>query len=165
MREKRACRAFEISKTAFRCKPVKRPDEDKLHSRIIELCCQYGRVGYRMVTALLRNEGYNVNHKRVERIWREEGLKLPRKQPKRRRIWANDGGCVRLRAEYKNHVWSYDFVEDKTTKGLKIRFLNIIDEYTREYLACIPRFSWNHLNVIEILADIRTRLSGIYSKR
>jgi Transposase and inactivated derivatives len=154
MTQKRACGAFKISQTAYRYILVKRPDEDDLRERIIELACNYGRVGYRMITGLLRNEGYTINHKRVERIWREEGLRLPRKQPKRRRIWSNDGSCVRLRPERKNHVWSYDFVEDKTSKGRKIRFLNIIDEYTRECLAAIPRHSWKHVNVIETLSDI-----------
>jgi len=81
-----------------------------------------------MVTDIMNNEGREINHKRVEHIWREEGLKLPKKQSKKRRLWLNDGSCIRLRPEHKNHVWSYDFVEDKTYNGKKIRFLNIIDE-------------------------------------
>jgi transposase InsO family protein len=83
-----------------------------------------------MVTAMLRNEGIQINHKRVERIWREEGLKLPEKQAKKRRLWLSGGSCIRLRAEHRNHVWSYDFVEDRTIDGRKVRFLNILDEYT-----------------------------------
>jgi len=89
-----------------------------LGKRIIELATQYGRYGYRRITAMLRQEGWQVNHKRVERIWRQEGLKVPKKQPKRRRLWLNDGSCIRLRPEYKDHVWSYDFV---TTRTLKVR--------------------------------------------
>lgn len=137
-----------------RYEPVKRGDEDILHQRITELACNYGRYGYRRITALLRAEGYCVNHKRVERIWREEGLKVPQKQPKRRRLWLNDGSCVRLRAEHANHVWSYDFVEDRLSNGRKVRWLNIIDEYTRECLASLPRRSWKHQNIIAVLSGL-----------
>ncbi len=85
--------------------------------------------------ALLRREGWRANHKRVERIWRQEGLKVPQKQPKRGRIWLNDGSCIRLRPEHKDHVWSYDFVQDRTRDGRPIRILTVIDEFTRECLA------------------------------
>lgn len=125
-----------------------------MRSRIIDLACNYGRYGYRRITALLRTEGWCVNHKRVERIWREEGLKVPQKQPKKRRLWLNDGSCIRLRAEHKNHVWSYDFVEDRLSNGKKIRWLNIIDEYSRECLASIPRRSWRHQYIIEVLSGL-----------
>lgn len=155
--ERRACRVLAISRSTYRYTPVKLPEEDELRSRIIELATNYGRVGYRKVTWMLRNMGYKVNHKRVERIWREEGLKLPHKQQKKRRLWLTDGSCVRLRPEHRNHVWSYDFVEDKTTNGRKLRILNIIDEHTRECLASVPRRSWNSCQVIEILADLMFR--------
>jgi putative transposase len=82
--------------------------------RIVRLATEYGRYGYRRVTALLRGEGWRVNHKRVERIWRQEGLKVPQKQPKRRRLWLADGSCIRLRPAFRDHVWSYDFVADRT---------------------------------------------------
>lgn len=157
MTERRACRVLKINRTTYRYKPVKLPDEDEIRSKIIEAVCNYGRVGYRMVTNILRNDGIKINHKRVERIWREEGLKLPKKQAKRRRIFMNDGSCVRLRAERKNHVWSYDFVEDKTVNGRKIRFLNIIDEHTHECLASLPRWSWRGNDVIEALAEIMVK--------
>ena len=130
------------------------PDEDEVRSEIIDLACNYGRVGYRMVTSMMRNNGRRINHKRVERIWREEGLKQPQKQTRKRRLWHDDGSCARLRAEHKNHVWSYDFVEDKTMDGRKIRFLNIIDEYTRECIASVPRRSWRGNDVIELLAGL-----------
>lgn len=152
--QRRACRAVQINQRVARYKPVKRPDEDVLRGRILELACNYGRYGYRRITALLKAEGFDINHKRVERIWREEGLKVPQKQPKRRRLWLNDGSCVRLRAEHKNHVWSYDFVEDKLSNGRKVRWLNIIDEYSRECLASIPRRSWKHQNVLETLSGL-----------
>jgi putative transposase len=76
-----------------------------------------------------------VNHKRVERLWRQEGLKVPGRQPKRGRLWLNDGSCIRLRPEYKNHVWSYDFVYDRTRDGRVFRILTILDEYSRECLS------------------------------
>ena len=100
-------------------------DEVALTSNITALARQYGRYGYRRITALLRAEGWHCNHKRVERIWRCEGLKVPARQPKRGRLWLNDGSCVRLRPERANHVWAYDFVEDRTRDGRKIRLLGI----------------------------------------
>jgi transposase InsO family protein len=91
------------------------------------MASKYGRYGYRRITALLREDGWLVNHKRVERIWRQEGLKVPKKQPKRSRLWLNDGSCVRKRPEYKNHVWAYDFVQDRTHEGKRFRMLKSID--------------------------------------
>ena len=105
------------------------------HAAIIELASKYGRYGYRRITALLRRDGWYVNHKRVARIWRREGLRVPQKQPKRGRLWLNDGSCVRLRPERPNHVWAYDFVQDRTRDGRKFRMLTVIDEFTRECLA------------------------------
>jgi transposase InsO family protein len=110
-------------------------DEPGLVLRMVELATRYGRYGYRRVAALLRAEGFAVNHKRVERLWRREGLKVPQRQPARRRLWLNDGSCVRLRPEYANHVWSYDFVKCRTSDGRAVRLLTVIDEYTRECLA------------------------------
>ena len=113
---------LSINRTAYRYEPVKLPDEDEVRAEIIEKACNFGRVGYRMVTDMMKNQGTRINHKRVERIWREEGLKLPLKQSKKRRLWLNDGSCIRLRPEHKNHVWSYDFVEDKTYNVKKSGF-------------------------------------------
>jgi transposase InsO family protein len=110
-------------------------DEAVLTERIVAIAGQYGRYGYRRVTGMLQNEGFRVNHKRVERIWRREGLKVPKRQPKRGRLWLNDGSCIRLRPEHRNHVWSYDFMSARTSNGRPLRLLNIIDEYTRECLA------------------------------
>jgi transposase InsO family protein len=116
--------------------PTPPSDEKQLTKDILALATRYGRYGYRRITALLNNEKHwGVNHKRVERIWRREGLKVPKKQPKRGRLWLNDGSCIRLRPEHKDHVWSYDFVSERTANGRAFRVLNIIDEYTRECLA------------------------------
>ncbi|MBG6116365.1 transposase InsO family protein [Sphingobium sp. JAI105] len=118
------------------------------------LARQYGRYGYRRVTALLRDAGWTVNRKRVERIWRREGLKVPQKQPKRGRLWLNDGSCIRLRPEYPGHVWAYDFVEGRTHDGRKFRILTIIDEASRECLALIVARQLKHEDVLAALADL-----------
>jgi transposase InsO family protein len=134
----------------------KRPadDEQFLTSRIIELASQYGRYGYRRVTALLRNEGWIVNHKRVERIWRREGLKVPQKQPKRGRLWLNDGSVVRLKPLFSQHVWSYDFMQARTHNGVPFRILNVIDEYSRECLASRVARRFTHQDVLSVLTEL-----------
>ena len=111
--------------------PRRRPDEDALTADIIALASQYGRYGYRRITALLRDAGWVVNVKRVERIWRREGLKVPQKQPKKGRLWFNDGSCVRLRPQRRNHVWSYDFVESQT-HGERRRFRSALQRRSPE---------------------------------
>jgi len=135
--------------------PTGRDDEERLTADIVELARQYGRYGYRKIAELLRSSaGWVVNDKRVERIWRREGLKVPAKQPKRGRLWLTDGFCVRLRAERPNHVWSYDFVEDRTHEGKKYRMLNIIDEFTHECLAIRIDRKLKSIDVIDVLSDL-----------
>jgi putative transposase len=127
----------------------------KLTADIVELARQYGRYGYRKIAALLRSTaGWVVNDKRVERIWRQEGLKVPQKQPKRGRLWLNDGSCIRLRAERRNHVWSYDFVEDRTHEGRKYRMLNVVDEFTHECIAIRIERKLKSIDVIDTLSDL-----------
>ena len=121
---------------------------------MIEFAMTYGRYGYRRVTALLRREGWRVNHERVERLWRREGLKVPQKQPKRGRLWLNDGSCLRLRPEHRKHVWSYDFVADRTHDGRPLRMLTIVDEYTRECLTIDVARRLGSNDVLERLADL-----------
>ena len=123
-------------------------------SRIIELAIEYGRYGYRRITAMLKQEGWKVNHKRVERIWMREGLKVPQKQPKRKRLWLNEGSCVRLRPEHKDHVWSYDFVMDRTSDGKPLRMLTILDEYTRECLSIRVERRLTSQNVLDELYQL-----------
>ena len=130
-------------------------DEQQLTADIIALAARYGRYGYRRITAMLNNEyGWRVNHKRVERIWRKEGLKVPKKQPKRSRLWLNDGSCIRLRPEYKDHVWSYDFMIDRTVNGRAFKILNIIDEYSRECLAVVVKRRITSQEVIDRLFEL-----------
>lgn len=124
---------------------------------MVRLATQYGRYGYRRVTKLLRDEGWLVNHKRIERLWRQEGLKVPQKQPKRRRLWLNDGSCVRLRPVHKDHVWSYDFVQSRTHDGRVFRMLTLIDEYSRECLAIDVERRLTSENVLERLSDLFVR--------
>ena len=134
--ERRACKLLHQPRATQRYLPEVRDDEEPLTQDILSLACQYGRYGTPRITAILRNEkGWSVNHKRVERIWRREGLKVPKKQPKRGRLWFNDGSCIRLRPERRDHVWAYDFVTARTNDGRPFRMLTLIDEFTRECLA------------------------------
>ncbi|MEL6394356.1 MAG: IS3 family transposase, partial [Planctomycetota bacterium] len=133
--ERRACRVLRQPRSTQRYAPIERDDELPLTRRIIELASAFGRYGYRRITALLRWDGWRVNHKRVERIWRQEGLRVPKKQRKRGRLWLNGGSCVRLRPERRDHVWAYDFVHDRTKDGRPIRLLVVVDEFTRECLS------------------------------
>lgn len=129
-------------------------EEFDLVERMIELACEYGRYGYRRITIMLREEGWRVNHKRIERLWRIEGLKRPQRQPRRKRLWLNDGSCVRLRPTRRNHVWSYDFVAERTHDGRAFRMLTIMDEYSRECLAIRVARKITSMDVIDTLSDL-----------
>jgi len=152
--ERRACTVLGQVRKTQRRTPCVTNEEERLRARIIELATKYGRYGYRRITAMLNRDDWIVNHKRVERIWRMEGLKVPQKQPKRRRLWLNDGSCVRLRPEYKDHVWSYDFVMAWTSNGKAFRILVIIDEYTRECLAMRVARRITSGDVLEVLYEL-----------
>lgn len=155
--ERRACRVLGQARSTQRREPHVPSDEPALVRRMVELATQYGRYGYRRVTAMLRAEGFAVNHKRVERLWRREGLKVPRRQPKRRRLWLTDGSCVRLRPAGPNHVWSYDFVTCRTSDGRAFRLLTVIDEYTRECLAIDVARQITADDVLDRLCDLFVR--------
>jgi transposase InsO family protein len=155
--ERRACRAVGQVRSSQWRRPAGRRDETSLTAAIVAYARDYGRYGYRRIIALLRTDGWPVNVKRVHRIWRREGLKVPRRQPRRRRLWRNAGSSLRLRPAWLRHVWAYDFVEDKTRDGRKFRMLTIIDEFTRECLA------------IEVARRLRSddmlhRLAELFSK-
>lgn len=152
MSERRACKVLGQPRAVQRHTPRVRDDEDRLTGRIVELAAVYGRYGTPRINAMLKHEGWRVNHKRVERIWRREGLKVPRRQPKRGRLWLNDGSCIRLRPEHKDHVWAYDFVSARTHDGLPLRILVIVDEYTRECLAIDVERRLSSDDVLERLA-------------
>ena len=152
--ERRACLVLGQHRSTQRKVPRGRSDEEQLTEDIIILARDYGRYGYRLITGLLRNSGWHLNHKRVERIWKREGLKVPPKQKKRRRLWLNDGSCIRLKPERPNHVWSYDFMQDRTHDGRAYRILNIIDEFTKEPLMIRIDRKLNSTDVVDALTDL-----------
>lgn len=133
---------------------VVRDDEHVLTQVILDLATEYGRYGYRRITALLKTQGWHVNAKRVQRIWRREGLRVPQTQPKRARLWLNDGSCIRLRPEHPNHIWSYDFVMDRTQDGRAFRMLTVIDEYSRRCLAIKVARKLRSEDVLAVLSDL-----------
>jgi transposase InsO family protein len=152
--ERRACKVLGQYRSTQRHVAVVKSDEEELTTAIVGLAMQYGRYGSKRVTGLLREAGWRVNTKRVERIWRREGLKVPARQPKRGRLWMTDGSCIRLRPERPNHVWAYDFVADRTHEGRAFRMLTVIDEYTRECLAIVVGRRINSNDVLYTLADL-----------
>ena len=168
MSERRACRLLGQGRGTQRYIPTQRDEEDALPRAIVELASQYGRYGYRRITAVWQRAGWNVGRDRVQRIstprtktcpwgpriWRREGLKVPAKQKPRGRLWLHDGSCVRLRPEHANHVWSYDFVSAFTHDGRTLRLLTLIDESTRRCLALRVARRLNSYDLIETLADL-----------
>ena len=151
MSERRVCRALDVPRSTQRYEAKVADDEPRLVKDIVRLATQFGRYGYRRITECLCWDGWLVNHKRVERLWRQEGLKVPKRQPKRRRLWLNDGSCVRLRPLRKNHVWSYDFVSGRTSDGRPLRFLNIMDEFSR---VCLSIDVGRHLTSEDVLCRL-----------
>jgi transposase InsO family protein len=150
--ERRACRVLRQPRATQRYLPEVRDDEDALTQRIVEFACVHGRYGTPRITAMLKQDGWHVNHKRIERIWRREGLQVPQKQPKRGRLWLNDGSCIRLRPERRDHVWAYDFVSGRTHAGRPFRMLTIVDEFSRECLAIDVARKLRSDDVLEQLA-------------
>jgi len=150
--ERRACRVLGQSRSTQRRQPYVPDDEPRLVAHMIDLASEYGRYGYRRITALLRQDGWKVNHKRIERLWRREGLKVPSRQPKRGRLWLNDGSCIRLRPAFKDHVWAYDFVHARTHEGRALRMLVLVDEYRRECLSIDVARQLTSEHVLERLA-------------
>ena len=126
-------------------------DDDALRLALIRLAKQYGRYGYRKIARLLRIEGWHVNHKKVERLWREEGLQLPQRHKKRKRLYHKDSSVIRLRPAYPNHIWSIDFVHDKLSNGRAYKMLTVLDEYTRRGLCVAVRFTMGSEDVLEAL--------------
>ncbi len=152
--ERRACRVLGQARSTHRHRARVPDDEPRLVERLIALATAYGRYGYRRITGLLRGEGWRVNHKRVERLWRREGLKVPQKQPKRGRLWLTDGSCVRCRPAYRHHVWAYDFVTARTHDGRPLKLLTIVEEYSRECLAIVVARRLRSTDVLETLAEL-----------
>lgn len=155
--ERRVCKVLELNRSTLRYIKKLKPDYAKIKERIISLACKYGYYGYKKITDLLVIEGFKISRKQVAKIWREEGLKVPKKQPKRGRLYLNDGSCIRLRSAWINHVWSYDFVEDRLYNGRKIKFLTIIDEYSRRSLKIKAGYNLKSADVLESLSELFVR--------
>lgn len=152
--ERRACRALDQPRTTQRYCPVPKGDEPRLESRLWELVRAHPRFGYRRMTALLRREGWRINRKRVYRVWRRQGLRVPQKTRKKRRLGHSGNSCIRLRPEHKDHVWTWDFVFDRTSNGRTLKWFSVVDEYTRECLALEVNRRLTSRDVIDVLADL-----------
>jgi putative transposase len=149
--ERRACRVVDQPRSSQRYVSMKVGNDVALVQRMVALSTENPRYGYRRVWALLGREGWQVNKKRVQRLWREAGLKVPAKERKRRRLGSSENGCTRRRAEYPGHVWSYDFAMDATEDGRRLKIMPIVDEYSRECLALEMERSITAEGVVEIL--------------
>ena len=155
--QRRACRVLGIPRSTHGYRPTVPDDEPMLVEHMVALAVHYGRYGYRRMTAMLQHAGWPVNHKRVERLWRREGLKVPQRHPKRRRLWCHDGSCIRLRPTHRNHVWSYDFMQDRTHNGRSFRLLTLLDEFTRECLTIAIGRRLTSEHVLQNLAHVFTQ--------
>jgi len=144
---------LDVARSTLNYKAVQH-DDDGLRLAMMRLAKAYGRYGYRKITQLLQIEGWKVNHKRVERLWREEGLQLPQRHKKRKRLYHKDSSVIRLRPQHSNHIWSIDFVHDKLTNGRSYKMLTVIDEYTREALCVAVRPKMNANDVLDVLFDL-----------
>ena len=153
--QRRACRVLGQVRRTQRYTPRMADDEAVLTANIVSLASEYGRYGYRRIHGPA--DGWRVNHKRVERIWRREGLKVPARHPKRGRLWLNDGSCLRLRPVYGNHVWAYDFVFERTREGRPLKFLTVVDEFTRQCLAIEVARKQSSRDVLRMLAGLMLR--------
>jgi len=148
--ERRTCKIIGLARSTLQYK-VAPKDDDALRLAMIRLAKQYGCYGYRKVAKLLRIEGWNVNHKKVERLWQEEGLQLPHRHRKRKRLYHKDSSVIRLRPTHPNHIWSIDFVHDKLSNGRAYKMLTVLDEYTRQGLCVAAMFSMGSTQVLEVL--------------
>ena len=142
-----------VARSTLKYKPVQHDDE-ALRLAMIRLAKAYGRYGYRKITQLLQIDGWKVNHNRIERLWREEGLQLPQRHKKRKRLYHKNSSVIRLRPHHQNHIWSIDFVHDKLTNGRGYKMLTVIDEYTREALCVAVRSKMDANDVLEVLFDL-----------
>ena len=148
--ERHTCRTIGLARSTYHYRAVPK-DDDSLRLALIRLAKQYGRYGYRKITELLQVEGWKVNHKKVERLWREEGLQLPKRHKRRKRLYHKDSSIIRLRPKYPNHVWAIDFIHDKLSNGTQYKMLTVLDEYTREALCVTVKPRMGNVEVLEAL--------------
>ena len=149
--QRRTCKVIGLARSTHLYKAVSKDRDDLLRLALIRLAKKYGRYGYRKIAALLRIEGWPVNYKKVERLWREEGLQLPQRHKKRKRLYHKDSSIIRLRPLYPNHIWSVDFVHDKLSNGRSYKMLTVLDEYTREALCVAAQPRMGSAEVLEAL--------------
>ena len=154
MSQRRACKTLGQPRSTQRYQASEKEDEQRLVGRILELVGEFPRYGYRMITRLLRQEGWQVNFKRIYRIWKREGLKVPVKKTKKRRLGDCNGGIRRRRAERLNHVWSVDFIFDRTANGRPLKILSLIDEFTRECIALEVNRKFTGDDLVTLLVDL-----------
>jgi len=152
--ERRACNVLGQSRQTQRYVAKHDDDEPALVQRILELVAQHPRYGYRMIWGLLQLEGWHVNKKRIWRLWKKEGLKVPQKKHKRRSLGAAVNGCTRLKAAGKDDVWAMDFVFDVTANGRSLKWLAIVDEFTRENLALEVSRQFKATDVLDVLREL-----------
>jgi len=152
--ERRACEVVDQPRSTQRYEAAPRDYEVALTKRMLELVKERPRFGYRRIGRLLRAEGWQASDTRVYRLWRREGLKVPQKKRKRRRLGSSENGCYLHKAEQKDRVWAWDFVFDRTTSGSALKWLSIVDEYTRECLALKVDRSITSEDVIDTLAEL-----------
>ena len=152
--ERRACKVLDQPRGTQRYVTQADEEERRLIARLHELVRDRPRYGYRFMVAILRREGWRVNRKRVFRLWQQEGFQVPRKQRKKRRLGSREGGCLRRRAEHPDHVWAWDFVFDRTANGRSLKWLSIVDEYTRECLALEVDRGMTSEDVLDVLRDL-----------
>lgn len=152
--ERRACRAIGQSRSSQRYQPQEDEEEKRLIREMLELVGRHPRYGYRFIWAMLRQRGWRVNRKRIYRLWVQEGLKVPRKQRKKRRLGSSDNSCARRKTEHKDHIWTWDFVHDRSSDGRPLKWLSIVDEYTRECLALEVGRGMTSQKVIDVLIDL-----------
>ena len=148
--ERRTCKTIGLARSSLRYQATPK-DDDELRLALIQLAKQYGRYGYRKIAQLLRVEGWVVNHKKVERLWREEGLQLPYRHKRRKRLYHKDSSVIRLRPKHPNHIWSVDFVHDKLSSGRRYKMLTVLDEYTRQALCVVVATKRGHAEVLDAL--------------
>ena len=152
--ERRACRVLQQPRQTQRYRPDVNEQERRLVQRMLELVAAHPRYGYRRIWALLRREGWKLNRKRVHRLWRREGLKVPHKCRKKRHLGHSGNSCVRLRAEHADQVWAWDFIFDRTARGHSLKWLSVVDEYTRECLVLVAARNITAEDVLDVLAEL-----------
>jgi transposase InsO family protein len=152
--ERRACAVLDQPRSTQRYERKPASDESSLVARMHELVRRHPRFGYRRIAALLRREGFRAGFDRVYRLWRREGLKVPKSRRKRRRLGTSANGCVRRRVRRPNEVWAWDFIFDRTTSGTSLKWLSVIDEFTRECLCLKVARRMTNGDIIEVLGGL-----------